>query len=466
MAAKVSGYGDRPGFKADAVVATQATHALSQRLNHLHAIDTLQRVGSLVDVTLNVTEALGGTLEEMKGLAIRLQDNSLGADQRQILASEFDTLNARIDDITKAASFAGRNLLNPDAADQTGDITLPSGTQITAHDLRKGQGAILPLSVPIEAPLLNDLGAAFAFEGNFTPAALGPHSHTRVRSFAPVTYTDGENSNLSIQASYTGLSFSPTAGATVSASIRPNQPGAIIQHIVSGDLRDAVTVSLNSSNRIVASGTSTITGPVVNLGEWIRISISVSESGNASVFLNDSLLGNIQYRVGLPTIRNDITLFGGTNSQIDNLSIYKRALNSNEISTVNAQSENGVQNWRPTPPGGSDWGMVHSDISQSLSNLRNIEAYYGSVGRNINSDVTMQQRMTDIVDTGMTRLVVPDLNRLSAAQTAAQVHAQLVQAMMGNKKNLMSQASLLFTSALNNFDRMNISGFTPSRLRL
>lgn len=78
----------------------------------------------------------------------------------------------------------------------------------------------------------------------------------------------------------------------------------------------------------------------------------------------------------------------------------------------------------------------------------------------------MQRRMTDIVDTGMTRMVVPDLNRLSATQLAAQVQAQLVQAMMGNKKNLMSQASLLFTSALNNFDRINTSGFTPARLRL
>lgn len=73
VAAKVSGYGDRPGFKADAVVATQATHALSQRLNHLHQIDALQRADSLIGVTLNVTEALGGMLEEMKGLALRLQ---------------------------------------------------------------------------------------------------------------------------------------------------------------------------------------------------------------------------------------------------------------------------------------------------------------------------------------------------------------------------------------------------------
>lgn len=151
---------------------------------------------------------------------------------------------------------------------------------------------------------------------------------------------------------------------------------------------------------------------------------------------------------------------------MDNLSVYSRALSAADISEVDLQSKEGIDKWRVAPPNGSDWGLVADDLSQSLTNLRNIEAYYGGVGRNLERDITMQQRMTDIVDTGMIRMVVPDLNRLSATQAAAQVHAQLVQAMMGNRKNLMSQASLLFTSALNNFDRINTSGFTPARLRL
>lgn len=180
--------------------------------------------------------------------------------------------------------------------------------------------------------------AAFAFDGNITPAALGTPALKRVTTYSPVSYSSGENSISAINAAYSNFDFIETVETTVSASIRPNQTGTIIQHIV-GDHRDQVTISLNTQNNIVASGNfQTITGPVVNLGEWHRVAISVSQSGNASIYLNENLIGNVYYRVtSLPTSRNSVVLYGGTNTNIDNLSVYSRALSAAEIGEVDRQ---------------------------------------------------------------------------------------------------------------------------------
>ena len=466
VASEVAGYGAGPGFKVDASKAQQLTEARVQRLERFHEINALQKAEGLLGVTLGVITALGNTLDEMRNLAVLLQDETIATEQRQVLTDDFDRLSAQLDDLTASATFAGQNLINPEAAEQTGTIALPSGSQIAAHDLRKGQGTILPISLPAEAPLLDSLRGAFAFEGNFTREALGTSGFKSVKSFAPVTYSEGESGGQGVNASYTGVSFFPTAGATVSASFQFNQPRTIIQHIVSGDFRDAATVSINASNKIVVAGNAkTITGPELTIGHWYDISIAVSDTGNARIYLDSTFIGDLQYRVGLPTSRNDVTIFAGSNT-IDNLSVYSRQLSASEIGDVVEKSQGGVQNWRAGPPGGSDWSMVAEDLHQSLANLRNVEVYYGRVARNVESTGSLLQRRADAIDLAVNSLVVPDLGRLAAKQAAADVRAQIALATMDTQRAIMNSPVSLLASTLDAFDRMMTGRFTPSRLRI
>jgi flagellin-like hook-associated protein FlgL len=459
-------YQDGPSFKTDTAGAIKTSNAQLEVQRLFQEADAAQSAGGLVNVTLTGTEALGALLEDMKGLADSLRDQSITQAHRAILTTEFANLNARFDEMTAAATFAGLNLINPDATDQAGPVTLPSGQQIAAHDLRKGQGTIMPVNMPIAAPLLDSLRGAFAFEGNFTREALGTSGLKSVRNFAPVTYSEGWSGGQGLNASYTQLDFIPTAGATVSASFQFNQPRSIIQHIVSGDVRDAATVSVNSQNNIVISGNAkTITGPALNIGQWYGVSISVSDKGNARVYLDNNFIGDVQYRIGLPTTRSSVLIYGGGNT-VDNLSVYSRQLSDDEVRDVGEKSQGGIQNWRAAPANGSDWGVVADDLSQSLANLRNVEAYYGGVSRKLERFVSNQQRIADAIESGVSRLVVPDLGKLEARRAAADAHAQLVLTMMETQRGIMNHHVNLLSEAMGTFDRMMASRFTPSRLKI
>jgi flagellin-like hook-associated protein FlgL len=464
--AATAGYGERPTFRADSVAATQASNAMSQRLRHLNQMGALDRAEALVTVTLAGLEAAGHTLEEMKILSLRLQDDSLSTQERDRLSQDFLALSASLDGITQTASFAGRNLINPDAATQTGDVALPSGNTITAHDLRKGQGTILSVDPPIKAPLLDDLLAAFAFEGNMNPAALGTPALKRVNNYGTLSYPDGEGSNSSVAASYYHWGFIETPGATVSASIKPSAAGNIIQHIISSDSADSVFISMNDSNQIVVKGFGkTVTGPKLQLNEWQTVTIS-SFQRDAQVYLDGDLIASVSYKNMMPTSRNSVLLYGGTRTHVDNLAVYSRALSGSEINTVTNAAQAGVQTWRREQPVASNWAQVTSDVSQSLENLRAVEAYYGGAARSLDRDRALQQRMSDILDAGVSRLVNRDIERSSILLAAAEVRVQLAQAMMDTQRSIMSEATTLFANAADVFDRINASGFRPSGLKL
>jgi flagellin-like hook-associated protein FlgL len=458
-------YQDGPSFKTDTAGAIKTSNAQLEVQRLFQEADAAQSAAGLVNVTLTGTEALGALLEDMKGLADSLRDQSITQAHRAILTTEFANLNARFDEMTAAATFAGLNLINPDATDQAGPVTLPSGQQIAAHDLRKGQGTIMPINMPIAAPLLDSLRGAFAFEGNFTREALGTSGLKSVKSFVPVTYSEGEGGGEGINASYTQLDFIPTAGATVSASFQFNQPRNIIQYITSSSVSTAATVSVNSSNNIVVTGyQKTITGPELNVGQWYDISISVSDTGDARVYLDSTFIGDVPtWPKVLPSNRSSVLIYGGANTT-DNLSVFSRQLSADEIKDVVEKSQGGVQNWRAAPPNGSDWGVVADDLSQSLANLRNVEAYYGGVARSLDRFVSSQQRLVDAIEVGVKRLVVPDLGKMAARRAAADVHAQVVLATMDTQRGIMNHPVNLLSGAMDAFDRMMVGRFTPSRL--
>lgn len=223
---------------------------------------------------------------------------------------------------------------------------------------------------------------------------------------------------------------------------------------------------MNDSNQIVVKGFGkTVTGPKLQLNEWQTVTIS-SFQRDAQVYLDGDLIAIVSYKNMMPTSRNSVLLYGGANTHIDNLAVYSRALSGSEIDTVTNATQAGVQTWRREQPVASNWAQVTSDVSQSLENLRAVEAYYGGAARSLDRDRALQQRMSDILDAGVSRLVNRDIERSSILLAAAEVRVQLAQAMMDTQRSIMSEAITLFANAADVFDRINASGFRPSVLKL
>lgn len=241
-------YHERPSYRDDTVAAIQFSKVSMQRLERLSRVGDLNRADALVSVTLAGAAALENALTQMRAISVRLQDGSQSTPDRERLANDYQRLNDSIDDLTSMASFAGRNLVNPDAPAQFNDLVFRSGERIKAIDLRKGHGTILAVNPPVKAPLLDDLLAAFDFEGDMVPADLGTPALKGTRNYGSLNYVDGEGGGTAVAASYYQISFIETAGVTVSASFKPNEPRQIIQHIISGDSRNAVTISMNDEN--------------------------------------------------------------------------------------------------------------------------------------------------------------------------------------------------------------------------
>ena len=108
---------------------------------------------------------------------------------RATLTHEYNKLLPRIDELTEMAGFGGRNLINPAAAQISGDLELPSGRVIEARDLRNEQGEVLALSggeqggpggggSSIQAPFVDDLAGAFTFDGSLSQLGIGTDSLT------------------------------------------------------------------------------------------------------------------------------------------------------------------------------------------------------------------------------------------------------------------------------------------------
>ncbi len=194
-------YGERPAFRDDAVTAGAATRAMSSKISRLNDVRALERVDGVLNVTLAATDAIVDTLTEMKTLAVRLQDQSLSDDMRATLTNEYNTLLPRIDELTEMANFGGRNLINPDAAQISGDLELPDGQVVEARDLRNGQGQILALTGNSEsesggndsevlAPFIDDLSGAFAFEGDLNQVGIGKDTLSPV-TIGPYSFSNG-----------------------------------------------------------------------------------------------------------------------------------------------------------------------------------------------------------------------------------------------------------------------------------
>jgi len=454
-------YQDGPSFKTDTVGAIQVTNAQLEVQRLFREADAAQSAGGLVNVTLSVTEALGGLLEDMKGLADSLRDQSITPAHRAILTTEFANLNARFDEMTAAATFAGLNLINPDATDQAGPVILPSGQQIAAHDLRKGQGTIMPIEPPVGTPSPESLVAAFAFEGNNQPAPLGtPTLITNQPSGYPLLYSDGESGGKSAIIWGYNLRTPDTKEITVGISFKTPQNRDIFRFATGSDI---VSLSSSGANIVVRHNGNIMASTNFDSSLWQRANIVVASDGAASIYMNGSIFGNFSLDSPMSNIsNNNMNIFQGRVVLNDNWTIYSKAFSSDGIRELDILAKQGVQNWKNDTSG--SWSQVADDLSQSLANLRNVEAYYGGVARSLDRFVSSQQRLVDAIEVGVKRLVVPDLGKMAARRAAADVHAQVVLATMDTQRGIMNHPVNLLSGAMDAFDRMMVGRFTPSRL--
>lgn len=484
--ASATSYGQRPAMSMDAVSAIQVTNALSQRLNHLNQIRALERADGLVNVTLAAVEAIEDTLMEMRALSANLQEERLSGDQRDRLTLEYGTLVERIGQTAAMAEFGGRNLINPQSGGLSGDVALPGGMSINAADLRPGiTGAISDIDILVP-PALENLRAAFDFEASLNPVAwtngfggafFAPVAG--VTSFADTgprrdQAVDAAAVNYRTQAS--GQAIPAYLNKSVSFNLRVESIPGSEQRVFSYGKNGSADLDGDRMSRIwMEAGTGALrlqvfgsadvqTNASLKVGQWHNLTLTqsgeASSFGDTRLYLDGKLIASVSTAIPMIGLGNMNLLYG----QFSDLALWDRVLEGQGLAQATRAMKRGVQSWRPEITT-ADWASKMAALDQSLGNVRQVAQQYGSASRSIAAKMSVQQRMTDIIDASASRLVNRDIERVGALQVASQVRTQLAQAMMQTQTGIMNAQVGLLSNSLALFDSINIGGFAPGRLR-
>lgn len=484
--ASATSHGQRPARSMDAASAIQVTNALSQRLNHLNQIRALERADGLVNVTLAAVEAIEDTLMEMKTLSANLQEERLSGDQRDRLTLEYGALVERIGQTAAMAEFGGRNLINPQSGGLSGDVALPGGTSINAADLRPGiTGAISDIDVLVP-PALENLRAAFDFEGSLNPVAwtngfggafFAPVAG--VTSFADAgprrdQAADAVAVNYRTQAS--GQAIPAYLNKSVSMNIKLDSIDNDVRIFsygkngladLDGDRMSRITMQAGTGAlALQVFGVGLVqTNASLKVGQWHNLTLTQSGEGSSfgdtRLYLDGKHIASVNTAIPMIGLGNMNLLYG----QFSDLALWDRVLEGQDLAQATRAMKRGVQSWRPEITT-ADWASKMAALDQSLGNVRQVAQQYGSASRSIAAKMSVQQRMTDIIDASASRLVHRDIERVGALQVASQVRTQLAQAMMQTQTGIMNAQIGLLSNSLALFDSINIGGFTPGRLSL
>ncbi len=472
-------YGERPTYRDDAVAAGTAIQAMSSKISRLNDVRSLERIDGLLDVTLATTDAIVDTLTEMKTLAARLQDQSLSDDMRATLTNEYNALLPRINELSEMASFGGRNILNPDAAQISGDLELPDGQVIEARDLRNGQGQILALSgggqggsggggSSAQAPFIGDLSGAFAFEGDLDQVGIGKDT------LSPLTVGPYSFSNGGLETAGGVFIASPAYAAhSTFLNINALSGGDLAEFTFGSDTINisvgagGLNVDVELAGEIFSSGLGNLTGSSSGV---LGITYQ-SAPGETAVNIYVGPNSGVQFRGPgqLPQGHSSNGLTLQSAARFNDVAIYEGNMSQLEVAAVMASMASGVENWVSGSGGGSggggfEWDAVHAALDVSLSNALAAQANYGGAARSAELKSQIQQRMVDAIDSATARLVNKDIDRLGALRAAGEVREQLALAMMQTQTNTLLAQTSLFSNALGMFDAINLGGFKPQGL--
>lgn len=137
---RVDSAADDPSARAVLDLLAAETSALRQASRN--AADGV----SMAQVAEGGMSSISTSLSRMRELATRSASGTLSPMQRQIVAEEFASVSAGIDDVIETTEFNGRKLLDPSASDgfsiQVGDHAGQT-VEIAACDLSGAQGILL-----------------------------------------------------------------------------------------------------------------------------------------------------------------------------------------------------------------------------------------------------------------------------------------------------------------------------------
>lgn len=462
-------YGERPSFRDDAVTAGAATRAMSSKISRLNDVRALQRVDGLLDVTLAATDGINDILSEMMSVAANLQDQSLSAEMRTSLTNELDKLEARIDELTEMASFGGRNLLNPDAAQISGDLELPDGQVVEARDLRLNKGTILSVGLHERLQYTIAFDDSTAAEAHHGFASLPPPTILG----SPPEYGEGASGGQALKDSRVEYLLNGANAAmneiTVSMSLKegsisPENSPSTVSALRFTNNTDDIKFHLEHGLLYISHNGTWLEQTAETGGGWFRFALSIDQNGSASAYKDGEIFANFMLTnpIGGDESNTKRIWFEGNGVQ-DDVSIYAVALPKAEIQKADRWSAIGVQNWSNWRDSGR-WDLVGGDLQQSVTSLAAVEASFGSAARSAELKSQIQQRMVDAIDTATARLVNKDIDRLGSLRAAGEVREQLAQAMMQSQTTTLSAQTSLFSNALGLFDSMNIGGFRPMGL--
>lgn len=471
-------YGERPTYRDDAVTAGTAIKAMSSKISRLNDVRSLERIDGLLDVTLATTDAIVDTLTEMKTLAARLQDQSLSDDMRATLTNEYNKLLPRINELTEMANFGGRNLINPDAAQISGDLELPDGQVIEARDLRLK-----------DAPTLAHESLASAYNG-ISAVAGTPPLH-RPATTADTTLSDGSVAMTSNGANSIVFGTVPghLSGSTITLRLEADSYASqgIFELQATGEyFRTFFVGSIDSQNRLLVKqtrgtdpdgnrvgGVRALVGPTVEDGSIIEWTVTLDESGQIDGYLNGEKYGtatgpyngvygpgnNISFNIGRSS---GFAAAPSVNYQgkIGHFALLDDALDETEITQLHQNTKGGIGGWV------EDWDGASGYYESYIKNVLAAQASIGRAARTVELKAQFQQRMVDAIDTATARLVNKDIDRLGALRAAGEVREQLAQAMMQTQTNTLFAQTSLFSNALVMFDAINLGGFKPQGLSL
>ena len=136
-------------------------------------------------------QAISDQLIELKSLAVQASDQTLNADQRQALTTEFNTLRQQVDTIATSSGFAGTDLIGASGSDlEVLSAQDGSSISVAAQDLSAGGLGLAGLSLDTAGDALSAVSSLDSAIGQASSAlASFGSSAQRIESQSEFTTT-------------------------------------------------------------------------------------------------------------------------------------------------------------------------------------------------------------------------------------------------------------------------------------
>ena len=177
--------------KQDAATFAVAQQVLGEIAGERAVKEALNFGEAAVGTAIAGGQAISDQLIELKALAVQASDQTLNADQRQALTTEFNALREQIDTIAASSGFAGTNLVAAGGSDLEVLSDQDGNTiSVSAQDLSAGGLGLSGLSLDTAADALSALSSLDSAIGQASTAvaSLGS-SASRIENQSEFTTT-------------------------------------------------------------------------------------------------------------------------------------------------------------------------------------------------------------------------------------------------------------------------------------